>query len=143
MQALHAGEQAIAAHAAAAEAAPAGPSTGEAQERELRTAAAVHAHAFAAAAAALAENAPAAVRGDPAVLRAVLLPLLQTAASGPPFVAAEASAAVSALCTCTVPSQSLTRMRTRNRIPCLPYSHKHARGHRACLLACMHACHAC
>eukprot|EP00892_Ulva_mutabilis_P007175 jgi/Ulvmu1/482/UM001_0490.1 len=101
-KALQAGEQAVAAVSAVADADAAGAGGGaeDACARELRTAAAVHAHALAAATAALAESAPAAVRGDPAVLRAVLLPLLQTAASGPPFVAAEASAAISALCTC-------------------------------------------
>lgn len=118
MQALQSGEQAIAA-VAAADADGTANGEGQVGGRELRTAAAVHAHALATATAALAESAPAAVRTDPAVLRAVLLPLLQTAASGPALVAAEAAAAVSALCTCAALRSSdscmCTCMRTLTR----------------------------
>lgn len=101
MQALQAGEQAVAALAVKSTDADAARDAGG---REVRTAAALHAHAFATAVSALARHAPAAVRADPALLRAALLPLLQTAASGPPFVAAEASSAISDLCASAPPS---------------------------------------
>lgn len=72
--------------------------------RDLSAACAVHAYAVSVYVEHMAVDAAAVLRNDDAMLRAVLLPLLQGSAAAGPFVAARSAAAVTALCKCAPPA---------------------------------------
>jgi hydroxymethylglutaryl-CoA reductase len=73
----------------------------------LAAAATLHMHAFASCVGAIARSAPDALRNEDALVRVVVMPLLEATAADAALVASRANTAVLEICTCSGPSHHL------------------------------------